>query len=119
MWFDLIVILSFAWTGLAYGFVSLADMEKLAAKKIRAPGRFILITGMLFVAAFGVYLGRYMRFNSWDVVGDPSTLFYEIGHRLAYPMDHPRTWGMTFFMGLLLNLMYRTFRYFSASPRTA
>lgn len=110
IWFDLVVILSFAWTGLVYGFISLMDMEVLLKKYMA--GRLITATTILFlfVASFGIYLGRYLRWNSWDIVNDPLGLSSDIFDRFADPFSYPRAWGMTIFMGLLLNMMYFTMK---------
>jgi uncharacterized membrane protein len=104
------VILSFAWTGLVYGFISLMDMEVLLKKYMT--GRLITATTILFlfVASFGIYLGRYLRWNSWDIVNDPLGLSNDIFDRFADPMSYPRAWGMTILMGLLLNMMYFTMK---------
>jgi uncharacterized membrane protein len=54
------------------------------------------------LGSFGVYLGRYLRFNSWDIVRNPALLMEMIADRFLAPLDHTRTWGMT----LLLTGMY-------------
>jgi uncharacterized membrane protein len=110
MWFDLVLILSFAWTGLLFGFLSLWDMEKMLRPFIRKPQLNVLIGGFLFLSAFGIYLGRYLRWNSWDILSKPGALLSDVGDRFIHPFDHPRTWGVTLFMGLLLNLIYWSFK---------
>jgi uncharacterized membrane protein len=63
MWYDLFFVLSFAWTGLLAGFISLSDIEKLMLQRRRIPARAIpyLSGTLLLVASFGIYLGRYLR----------------------------------------------------------
>ncbi len=110
MWFDLVLILSFAWTGLLFGFLSLWDMEKILRPMVLGQLLNVLISGFLFLSAFGIYLGRYLRWNSWDILHRPGALLGDVGDRFIHPFDHPRTWGVTFFMGLLLNLIYWSFK---------
>ncbi|HRG45846.1 MAG TPA: DUF1361 domain-containing protein [Leptospiraceae bacterium] len=109
-WFDLILILSFAWTGLVFGFLSLWDIEKILTKSLSQIWISIISVSLLFVGSFGIYLGRYLRWNSWDIIGEPFNLLYDITDRLINPFDHPRTWGVTIFMGIFLNMIYWTFR---------
>jgi uncharacterized membrane protein len=77
-WVDLAVILSCALTGLVLGFVSLYLMHSVATRMF---GR---IVGWLFVGtaaglcSFGIYLGRFLRFNSWDVFAKPGKLYHGI-----------------------------------------
>ncbi len=106
LWFDLVVILSFAWTGLIFGFQSLLDIEELLSKYLKPMTINLITIVFLFIGSFGVYLGRYLRWNSWDVVRDPTDLMNAISMRFINPSAHPRTWGMTLFMGILLNMMF-------------
>jgi len=110
MWFDLVLILAFAWTGLAYGFVSLLDIEALLLGRFRKAVVAAIVVFLLFLSSFGIYLGRFLRWNSWDVLHSPLGLLQDIGHRLAYPWAHSRTWGVTLFMGILFNMIYWTLK---------
>ncbi len=112
VWFDLVLIVAFAWTGLLFGLASLADIEYSLERRFPRRAVTVFSVCILFVAGFGVYLGRYLRWNSWDIIQQPSALLSDIGDRLADPTAHPRTWGMTLMMGLLLNMFYWTFRTF-------
>lgn len=110
IWFDLVLVLSFAWVGLLFGMFSLWDIEQLLEKRIGRVKTAILSSSFLFLAAFGIYLGRFLRWNSWDILDHPSGVIYDIGDRLIHPADHPTTWGMTLFMGFFLNLAYWSFK---------
>lgn len=106
IWYDLIVILSFAWTGLVYGFVSLMDIERLFRRRIGARLTNLISVLFLFLGSLGIYLGRYLRWNSWDVVSNPFGLFSDIFDRFFNPSVYPGAWAMTILMGILLNMMY-------------
>lgn len=110
IWFDLVLILSFAWTGLLFGFLSLWDIEKMLIPMLGKVWVAITSTSLLFLGSFGIYLGRYLRWNSWDIISEPWKLMYDISDRVINPLDHPRTWGMTLFMGIFLNMIYWSFR---------
>lgn len=106
LWFDLVLILSFAWNGLLLGFVSLADMQRELTSRF---GRFaagLFVTLSLFLGSFGIYLGRYLRWNSWDLLTKPFELARDIWIRFADPLAHPGTWGVTLIFSLFLGLCY-------------
>lgn len=111
IWFDLVLILSFAWTGLLYGFLSLWNLEELMKRFLSPKTITALSVFLLFVSSFGVYIGRYLRWNSWDILSHPGRLMQDVGDRFINPADHPRTWGVTIFMGLFLTMLYFTFRF--------
>ena len=110
VWFDLVLVLSFAWTGLLFGFLSLWDIERILCQSVHPRVVKCLSVALLFLGSFGIYLGRYLRWNSWDIITEPFRLFYDIGDRIINPFEHPRTWGMTLSMGLFLNILYWSFR---------
>lgn len=122
VWYDLVLIMSFAWAGLMFGFLSLCNIEKLMIKRIKPWTIGLFSSLLIFLGSFGVYIGRFLRWNSWDIITEPLSLFYQISERLINPFEHPRTWGMTILMGILLNLIYWSFKFrFSSNPeiRTA
>ena len=111
IWFDLIMILSFALTGLLFGFVSLLDIEKIFSRYLDKSKMVFVIIGFLFLSGFGIYVGRFLRWNSWDVFSQPLPLFSDILHRFANPLSHPKAWGLTILLGILLNLLYFSFKF--------
>ncbi len=109
IWFDLSMLLLFSWTGLMFGFLSFLEMERIIMQKNVRWNSF-LSSMLLVIISFGIYVGRYLRWNSWDVLSNPEPLFYELGGIFTDPKQHPGAWGMTITMGLLLNAIYWSFK---------
>lgn len=110
VWFDLFLFLTFGWTGLALGLVSLHDLEDLLHRYFKIVQVRIIIALLLFVSSFGIYLGRFQRWNSWDVLQNPLMLLGDVADRFVHPFSHPRTWGVTILLGVVLNFIYWTIR---------
>lgn len=78
LWYDVIIMVWFSWTGLLLGLVSLYLMHDIVQRTF---GRFLgwafvfIVSGL---SSFGVYLGRFIRFNSWDLLNDPKELVVTI-----------------------------------------
>jgi len=109
-WYDLALILSCAWNGLMLAYASLADMQRLVAGRLGPGVGWAFATVALLLSSFGIYLGRYLRFNSWDVLANPLTLFFDITHRVLHPFAFPGTWGVTLVFGVFLLVGYGTVR---------
>ena len=109
-WYDLALILSCAWNGLMLAYASLTDMQQLVARRLGAGAGWAFATVALLLSSFGIYLGRFLRFNSWDILTNPVTLFYDIVNRLLHPAAHRGTWGVTLLYGVFLLLGYATVR---------
>lgn len=121
VWLDLILLLSFAWAGLCYGFMSLIDIEYFLKERFLASARTVgfLSVCMIYVAAVGVYIGRFWRWNSWQLLGNPAALMHELFDRFTSGGDYSRVVVFTILMGTLLNLMYVPLRYIRRFSRDA
>jgi uncharacterized membrane protein len=105
-WFDLTLILSFAWNGLLFGILSISIMEKLLTKE---KGKFIsslVICVVMWLNAFGVYIGRFLRFNSWDVILNPFALLREIAELVLNPYDYRYVWAVSFCFAVFMTILY-------------
>lgn len=71
MWFDILLIMAHACTGLFLGCVSLGEMESMVRARMGMRLGWAFSIGMLALASFGIYLGRFLRLNSWDVFVRP------------------------------------------------
>ncbi|MBB4601328.1 putative membrane protein [Hymenobacter luteus] len=109
-WYDLALILSCAWNGLMLAYASLTDMQLLVARRLGWWAGWAFATVALLLSSFGVYLGRYLRFNSWDIFTNPITLFYDIVTRILHPTAYRDAWGVTLLYGVFLLLGYATVR---------
>lgn len=119
LWYDLAVILSCAWNGLMLAYASLTDMQRLVQLRLGPIAGWGFAVVALLLSSFGIYLGRYLRFNSWDVLANPLTLFYDIVNRLIHPFSFPGTWGVTLIFGVFLLIGYGTVRALGRSHEEA
>lgn len=106
IWFDTLLVFSFAITGLILFYICLIRLESIFKRQIKGILRPFIIPLIIFLSAFGVYLGRFVRFNSWDILTQPGTLFYEMADRLINPFGHPETWAVTIAYGGFFLLGY-------------
>jgi uncharacterized membrane protein len=109
-WYDLALIMSCAWNGLMLAFASLLDMHTLVRQRLGFWAGWVFVALALGLSAFGVYLGRYLRYNSWDILSNPFTLFYDIVQRILHPFHNWQTWGVTVVFWAFLLIGYATIR---------
>lgn len=106
LWFDLALILSFAWTGLLLGILSVRQMEKMVAIKFPQLKEGKFLYPIMLLNAFGIYIGRYLRYNTWDVVANPFQLTKDIVYMVIHPVHYRFDWSMVFCYAVLMTLMY-------------
>lgn len=70
MWYDFIMFSLFILTGVILGLISLYQMQAIVQDYFnKAAGWFFSII-VLFLSSYAIYLGRFVRLNSWDIVYD-------------------------------------------------
>jgi uncharacterized membrane protein len=106
LWYDSLLLLSAAGTGLLLGYGSVIIVQRVIERRRGARTGWLAAGVALILSAFGIYLGRFVRFNSWEVVTDPMPLFADVAHRLMNPMQHPKTFAVTALYGVALLLGY-------------
>ncbi len=112
VWFDVLLILSFAINGLIMGFASLWIMQKLLCERFSKKTTQIITYLILLLCGFGIYLGRVLRWNSWDILQNPIGILSDILKRVLFPMQHINTWAFTIGFGGFLIITYRLIQYY-------
>jgi uncharacterized membrane protein len=109
-WFDLLLIFSFAWNGILCGIISLRRVEVII-NMLKGKGfSLVMVFGVMWLNAFGIYIGRYGRYNSWDIITDPFSLAGEIVDMLLHPFEYGFVWGMTLCYAGFITVLYFTIR---------
>lgn len=115
-WYDLGVLMLFSWNGTVIGFLSLNYVQILINKRYNHRLGWVFALLAIFLGSFGIYLGRYLRWNSWDVITNPIDLMQDILIRMLHPYNHPKTVGVTLLFTILLSVMYITLNLFGEAP---
>jgi uncharacterized membrane protein len=110
LWYDLALLLSFAWSGILFGILSVRQMEKLFEKHFSKKFDLLFILPVMALNGFGIYIGRYLRFNSWDVITNPLQLIQDIIYLFIHPLRNRFDWSMIVCYTLLLTLIYYTMK---------
>lgn len=116
LWFDLVLFSAFAWTGAFLGFLSIYLMQVVVRRSRGVVWSWAFVGASLLASAFGIYLGRSLRWNSWDFVVRPEPLLADVWARISDPLAHPRTLGMTVALTALLSVMYLVLYAFAQLP---
>jgi len=116
LWFDLALLLSYAGTGLLLGYVSLLDVHAALEERFGQATGWIAAAGSLFLSGFGIYLGRFRRWNSWQALTEPMGILRDISDRLLDPASHPHPLTITLVFGGGLFLGYAALRLLTATP---
>lgn len=109
-WFDLLLIFSFAWNGLLFGTISVRRAEMILERATGQGLSLFVVFVVMWLNAFGIYLGRYLRFNSWDILLQPFSLFREMFEVIFHPLRNKMEWGMIAVYAIFMTVLYITIK---------
>jgi len=116
IWYDVLLVSAAALCGLLLGFASLSLFQGLVRRATGSVLAWAFAFATLGLGAFGVYLGRFARWNSWDVFTRPGHLAQALLTGFAHPEDHPRALGGMVLFTVFLATSYLVF-YAFAQPQ--
>ena len=116
-WVDLTALQAFAWTGLVLGFVSLDLVQRLVARRVGRVMSWVFAGAVLAASAFGIYLGRFHRWNSWDVLRAPRALLRDVAATLLHPFPNAQVIGHCAVLSAFLFTAYVVLRTWGGAER--
>lgn len=117
LWYDLLLLLSFAWNGLILGFASLWIVHGLLQRWYGAAVGWLGAAAVLVAGSVGIYLGRFERWNSWDLLTDPAPILRTLARALLDPTAHVKPIAVVALTAGLLGAMYLTLTLLSGAGK--
>jgi uncharacterized membrane protein len=105
-WYDAVLLFASSFMGIVLAFISLRRAEIYLQNFFHPKQVNGLMAFILFLGSFGVYLGRFQRWNSWDVLHNPLALASDIAGKIINPVDHYKVWAITVLFTAIYSLLY-------------
>lgn len=104
--YDSLMFMSFVFTGLLLGLSSLFLVHLQLRRRFtnREAGFWVGVT--LFICSIAIYLGRDLRWNTWDILTNTGGLLFDVADRLQHPASYPQMLLIIFGFFVLLASMY-------------
>jgi uncharacterized membrane protein len=109
LWFDALVVSAFAWTGLLLGLASLYLVHAVVRQRFGATVGWVSALTVLALTSAGVYLGRFLQWNSWDLLVRPGQRLAEITPGLNQAAVLVHASAVTLLLTALLATTYLAF----------
>ena len=107
--YDTFLLFSSAWLGLVLFMHSLSHIEKIILDKYGKLIVTIKIPSIILLVSIGIYIGRYLRFNSWDIFADPS-FFGNTWLNLSHPIHFKEACLFILPCSFFLYISYRAWK---------
>lgn len=104
--YDSLMFSSVVITGIILGFTSLYMVQAQLRRRLSAMQTGAAVTGLLLLCSFAIYLGRDLRWNSWDVLVNPAGILFDVTERVVDPLAHPQAFTVTVMFFVFLASFY-------------
>ncbi|RZS91906.1 DUF1361 domain-containing protein [Aquimarina brevivitae] len=109
VWYDTLLISTFAMNGLLIGIRSIQLVHQSLCKRTSRLLSHLIIIFSLYLSGFGIYLGRVLRWNSWDILNNPFELLTDLIYIVSHPLNNFQAYLYTFAFGTFLITLYYLF----------
>lgn len=104
--YDVVMFTAFIFTGALVGFCSLYLVHVQLRRRISLRASSGVIALILLLCGFAIYLGRDLRWNSWDVLLNPAGILFDVSDHLIHPLQHMDMFSVTASFFVLLSSLY-------------
>lgn len=111
LWYDLLMLLAFSLTGLWLGLTSLGAMHTLVSRRWGRLAGWLFAVSALSLSSLGVYVGRFLRWNSWDALTQPAGVLADLQAILLNPLANRSAWVFSTLFTLMLLSIYADGRF--------
>lgn len=102
----LVLVTSLVLAGFSAGFYSLFMIHKALLRRFSKKISWVSVCSVLILSSFAIYVGRDLRWSSWDIATHPDGLALDLSDRLIHPLGYPTSWDVTGGVFLLLLAIY-------------
>jgi uncharacterized membrane protein len=108
-WYDIGMFAAFAWTGLFLAVASLNAMQNIVRGYLGRVVSWLFAFGAIALSGLGIYLGRFLDWNSWDLIFHPRAVLIDVATRLIHPIRNAQAYGVTIMFAAFFLVCYVTF----------
>ncbi len=114
---DVVLLLSFTLSGLALGYASVLVVHERLKKYMTRLNADVIIGLVFLLCSFAIYLGRFLRWNTWDVLINPAGILFDVSDRLLNPLQYEQTFTTTALFFFFISATYLVIREMYLSNR--
>jgi uncharacterized membrane protein len=104
--YDIAMMSSFVINGLILGYLSVWLVHRLLLERFRMRYAHGIVALVFLASGFAIYLGRFLRWNTWDILFNPAGLLFDLSERIINPLTHSQTYIVTLVFFLVISSTY-------------
>ncbi|HEV7454039.1 MAG TPA: DUF1361 domain-containing protein [Candidatus Saccharimonadales bacterium] len=104
--FDVIVFMSFILNAFLLGLIGVYMFHVELRKRLSIAKSWSLLSALILLVSFAIYIGRDLRWNTWDILLNPASILFEVSDRLLAPTQHPELFSTTIGFFVFITSIY-------------
>lgn len=104
--FDAVLFTSFIFNGFIAGYIGTYLIHRELSKRLSVLNTYLAVLGVFMLSSYAIYLGRVLRWNTWDALLNPAALLFDISDTFLRPLDHLQAFVITFSFTILIGAFY-------------
>lgn len=104
--FDAVLFTSFIFNGFIAGYLGMILVHKELNKRFTYLRAYAAVVGVFALSSYAIYLGRVLRWNTWDALLHPAGLIFDVSDDILHPLSHPQAFVITLSFTLLISAFY-------------
>jgi len=104
--YDVVMFTSFIFTASLLGFCSLYIVHSELRKRMSLRNSSAIVACIILLCSFAIYLGRSLRWNSWDVLLNPAGILFDVSDHLIHPWQSGEMFSTTISFFILIGSLY-------------
>jgi len=111
IWYDIGLLVTFVFVGCFLAIVSLRSMQRIVSDYVGWFMSWMFVMGTIGLTSFGIYMGRFLRWNSWDLFTSPYQVLRDVYHPIRHPFSNKETIAFSIMFTAILFVFYLTFNW--------
>jgi uncharacterized membrane protein len=116
--FDVVLVSLLAFTGFSLGCASLFLIHRELLKHLGSLKSYLVVEIVILISSFAIYIGRDLRWNTWDVIANPGGVIINVSDRIVDPFGNPRAVNVTALFFVLISVVYGAFYVLTYPPKS-
>lgn len=104
--YDVVMFMSFIVNGLVAGFMSMFLVHRALLRRVGSLRAYALMNVVLLACGYAIYLGRALRWNTWDLLVNPAGLLFDVTNTVVEPTSQMQSVVTTGIFFVLLSSTY-------------
>ncbi|HSX33010.1 MAG TPA: DUF1361 domain-containing protein [Candidatus Saccharimonadales bacterium] len=104
--YEIIMFSSFILNAFILGLTSLYAVHSQLRWRMRDRNSTLTLGVIMLATSFAIYIGRDLRWNTWDVILNPASILFDLSDRLLHPFSHPEMFTTTLGFFALIASVY-------------